>query len=71
MGVHPRGREDDARIGSRKLKGQTTGRRRCACRQNLGHVCHPCTHQQLVGQRHQLPRVEVNADVNQSRTFEF
>ena len=69
MGVYPRGREDGARIGSCKLKGQTTGRRRCACGEDLGHVCRPCTHQQLGSQRRQLCRMEVDADVDQLRSF--
>lgn len=42
----------DAKKAVAELKGQTTGRRRCASGQDLSHVSRPCTHQQLVSQRH-------------------
>jgi len=34
------------------------------------HIGRPCTHQQLISQRHPLRRVEVDADVDQLRSFE-
>jgi hypothetical protein len=69
MGVDARGREDDAAVRLGEIDGEPAGSQRSARGQNLRHTRGLGARQQAVGDRRQLRRVEVDADVDHPWRF--